>query len=596
MVRLRIFTCAILIAIALLRTHPSEALERHALVIANSNYEKGLERLLSSADDGKAIAEFLRNGAGYHHVEFKLDQRAADLREEWAKLLKRLDELNDDAIVLFYFSGHGVEIDGDSLLLPIDLSDRAVDALVLRDGLSMRQLFRQFRERQQKLSGNRVRVHGIFIIDACRASTGKREELKSANVEKPPAIPVAPPPGIFVFYAASAGQVAHTSLKETSDPGQPPGLSVYTDHLLELLRKREYSLHRVARLVRWQVHSEVAKKKPQRPQTPAYFDELTQGLTIRGDIVEDRHENVEQGMLDVPGGKYTVGSTILECEACPPVVVVPSGDFHIGSPTDELGRDRNEDSTVSSRDDARMEVKIGRPFAIGESEVTRGQFRAFLTDGGKPCPRGADACELQGSGKPVTGVSWEEAGRFLEWLNGKLGRDAKGAPDKRGYYRLPTEAEWEYAARAGATGRFVVSVLDADESKLCRYGNGADQSLGALAWVNSRCNDGRARDTAQVKSYRPNAFGLYDVHGNVWEWVADCWEEKHSAVKADGGANNGSERCARVARGGSWRSAPSAMRLAKRTSFAQDHRRPTLGFRVLRVLSDTEVKDALANR
>ncbi|NJM55391.1 MAG: SUMF1/EgtB/PvdO family nonheme iron enzyme, partial [Verrucomicrobiae bacterium] len=104
----------------------------------------------------------------------------------------------------------------------------------------------------------------------------------------------------------------------------------------------------------------------------------------------------------------------------------------------------------------------------------------------------------------------------------------------------------------------------------------------------------QGRDLADVQSYKPNGFGLYDVHGNAWEWVADCWTERLGSEKANSGASGPgpgqtAETCSRVARGGSWRSAPDALRLAKRVPFPQDHTRVTLGFRIVRVLAKSEV-------
>ncbi len=588
--------CALLVQVAALTPAAAADAERRAFVVSNHHYQH-LEKLETATNDGHRIACFLRGTPLADCTADDSDRRVVHLRDatsaafwkKWAEFLDDIEKFQAGGVAVFYFSGHGTEIDYDSFLLPVDILDRAAEAeaLVLRDPISVRRLFREFSERQsrhKKKTG--YTVHGVFVIDACRSGDPPRKTVKSANLSKPGSAPIVPPPGMIVLYAASAGQVAHTHIDDAvagAAPGADQRLSVYTKYLVRLLEdKRDYSLQTIAQKVKWDVHVAVAAKKRDLPQTPAYFDDLARPITIRG-VEKSSHDKDEARDGDDDAALRAPRAPDWDCPTCPQLVIVPSGAYRIGSPRDETGRDANEDSELAGADgDPRMTVTIPRPFAIGKSEVTRGQFRAYLTRDKKECPAAHEACALGGSEKPVTNITWHEAQGYVAWLNRYLSLGDPANP-RLGYYRLPTEAEWEYAARGGTTGRFVSGE---DERKLCQYGNGADLSLNSLYEVNKACSDGKGRDVASTQSYKPNAFGLYDVHGNAWEWVADCWTDKHMPEKSDGRMSGTltDPSCRRVARGGSWRSAPAALRLAKRVAFASDHARPTLGFRVVRVL------------
>lgn len=554
-----------------------------ALVIANEAY-RGEAALRAAKTDGLKVRELLGD-LSY----------AADLRPDVANKIEFIDHwnsflsrLNYDGLALFYFSGHGAEIDHDSYLLPTGLDpETATETNLLAEGISLRRLFDDFRKQQKKLKSDGKELQGIFIIDACRSET--KESTKRSGTkgpfDKPTAIPIAPPHGIFVLYATGAGQVAHTELG--NEEGQGPHPSVYTRHLTNLL-KQPNSLQSIARRLKWQVHMAVAAVKPGHPQTPAYFDDLSmeKPINLKGEPVSEG-ESDSISLKQLPPSKLTsapeAGRDVWECEDCPQLVVVPHGKFKMGSKKDEIGRENSEeasDPNPADPGDRRLTVEIDRPFAIGKTEVTITQFRAYLDDT-KMCPA-HPFCVMPSSDLPVTKVTWSDSIAYTDWLNKKKGLELDTGPQsKSGYYRLPTEAEWEYAARAGTDGRFVYGD---EEHKLCQYGNGADQELRALILANRNCNDRIGRRFAQVKTYKPNGFGLYDVHGNAWEWVLDCWSNRLESVKAKGGAFEQPDCRQRVARGGSWLSAPNALRLAKRVHFLADHGRPTIGFRVMRVL------------
>ena len=233
-----------------------------------------------------------------------------------------------------------------------------------------------------------------------------------------------------------------------------------------------------------------------------------------------------------------------------------------------------------------VEVKT---FSAGRFEVTRGQYRLFVEDTG----RGSDGCFVWKEGEfeketardwrdpayaqddshPVTCVSWEDATAYTRWLSARTGRR----------YRLLTEAEWEYAARAGtSTRRF----WGDDPNVSCEYANGADISTrarvpGTSQWPIAKCND-RYAYTAPVGRYRANAFGLHDMLGNVWEWTQDCWNPDYTGAPVDGSARTGGDCTMRVVRGGSWEDGPLGLRSAYRVGSPVVIRVYIRGFRVAR--------------
>jgi len=242
-------------------------------------------------------------------------------------------------------------------------------------------------------------------------------------------------------------------------------------------------------------------------------------------------------------------------------------------------------------------VRSTKPFYLGTYHVTRGQFRQFVADTGYKTDaekgigyKGAfgwnadekkfdvnekyswrNAGFEQTDEQPVVNVSWNDAVEFCKWLSRKEGRT----------YRLPTEAEWEYACRAGTTTRYYSGD---DPETLAKVGNVADAAAKAkfLDWKYTiKGNDGYVF-TAPVGKFKPNAFGLYDMHGNAWQWCADWYGAEYyaaSPVDDPTGPASGNDR---VLRGGSWFDWPSFSRSADRFGSAPDLRVSGTGFRVAR--------------
>lgn len=256
------------------------------------------------------------------------------------------------------------------------------------------------------------------------------------------------------------------------------------------------------------------------------------------------------------------GSEFRDCAACPAMIVIPPGQFEMFTPPLPVGRPVDEGYVRT--------VRIGEPFALGKFEVTFDEWDACVRDG--KC-RAADDAGFGRGKRPVINVSWHEALGYTKWLSKKTGRK----------YRLPTEAEWEYSARAGAGP---TRYFDLKPAQVCDYGNVYDQTAKAeldYEWEHLPCKDGFA-SSAPVGSFKPNAFGVYDMLGNVWEWGEDCAQGRWRGAPADASAWPGGDCSERAYRGGSWlNQAPYYLHPSDRYKFAGT-RHSDLGFRVARDL------------
>lgn len=253
--------------------------------------------------------------------------------------------------------------------------------------------------------------------------------------------------------------------------------------------------------------------------------------------------------------RYAPGEVFRDGEDFPEMVVVPAGHFLMGSPSDELGYDDSQGP--------QHRVTIPKPFAVGRFAVTFDEWDACVAQGGGAGYRPVD----NGWGRskqPVINVSWEDAQAYLEWLRGKSGED----------YRLLSEAEWEYAARAGTVTPFhsgqTITTDQANYNGNYSYGSGRKGEY--------------RKQTVSVKTFEPNEFGLYQVHGNVWEWVEDRWHDSYKGAPDNGDAWVGGNNFARVLRGGSWDGHPRNLRSAYRFRLDAVDRYYGIGFRVARTL------------
>lgn len=262
-------------------------------------------------------------------------------------------------------------------------------------------------------------------------------------------------------------------------------------------------------------------KEPAKPVQP--IQSLVQSLQTPGQTFRDKLKSGGEGPL---------------------LTVIPAGRFLMGSPGSEPGR--------SDEEGPQHEVIIAQPFALGVYAVTFAEYGSFceITDRETP-----DDNDWGRENRPVINVSWRDAQAYCAWLSEQTGQS----------YRLPSEAEWEYACRAGTQTPF---------------------HTGAAIY-RDRANFARKHErTVPVGSFAPNAFGLYDMHGNVWEWTQDCWHDNYDNAPDDGSAwlkKEGGKCNRRVVRGGSWSNDPRSLRSANRIRFDTDESLNLLGFRFARV-------------
>lgn len=242
------------------------------------------------------------------------------------------------------------------------------------------------------------------------------------------------------------------------------------------------------------------------------------------------------------------GQTFSDCPDCPQMVVVPAGNFEMGSPVTEVGRGADEGP--------QHQVVLSRPFAVGRFEVTTAQYRLFASETARTAGTWSlrNTSESTAGNYPVRWVSWVDANAYVSWLSARTGK----------HYRLLTEAEWEYAARAGSD-----SPWEPDGTRQGRVGIEFD----------------RYQDTVPVGTYEPNAFGIFDMTGNIPEWVEDCYGADYRGAPSDGSAVEG--KCAkRVVRGAYNFSERAFQRIANRdwNYAADDNTGNPTGFRVARSL------------
>jgi formylglycine-generating enzyme required for sulfatase activity len=244
------------------------------------------------------------------------------------------------------------------------------------------------------------------------------------------------------------------------------------------------------------------------------------------------------------------------CAECPEMVELPPGEFLMGSSGIEKERDADEGP--------QHKVKIGYRLAMGKYEVTFAEWDAC--EAANKCPHADHSWSRDRH--PVVNVSWGDAQTYIHWLNDKTGQN----------YRLPSEAEWEYAARAGTTTPFSIGLCITTAQ--ANYDGRSDYS-GCVATT------GWLKQTQLVGHYPPNPWHLFDMHGNVQEWTQDCYHENYNNAPGNGFAWGGGENCAggwRVLRGGSWFNDPRDLRSANRYWFVTDSRLNFVGFRLARTL------------
>ena len=552
----------------------ASAAGRVALVVGNGAYA-AIGALPNPGNDASDVAAALgRLGFDVTTV------RDADLpgMNEALRLFARESAGADVALV--FYAGHGLEVDGVNYLVPVDAQlERDTD--VEYEALALDRVLRA-------TSGASLRV---VILDACRNNPLARSMQRTGATRSISR-------GSFgdldenllgdetlVAYAAAAGTVAADGEGRNSP---------YTSALLAHL-EAPLELSALFRRVRARVlESTGGEQRPHEygsllsehylggapgPGTStvtaadgASATSLVQQETVFWESIRESSDPAvfEAYLRQYPAGAFRVlattrlsalrpaaadpptqnrrapGTVFRDCADCPELVVVPAGRFRMGCVS---GQD--------CRDDERPvhDVQVSS-FALGKYEVTFEEYERFARATGRDRPN--DRGWGRG-GRPVINVSWEDAEAYAAWLSRETGED----------YRLPSESEWEYAARAGATTPYSWGQDVGRDRANCRdCGSRWDGDL-----------------TAPAGSFAANTWGLHDMHANVWEWVADCWHENYARAPRDGSAWTQGGNCnRRVLRGGSWRDLPANLRSASRLRFGAGARIDNLGLRVARTL------------
>ena len=457
-----------------------------------------------------------------------------------------------DAVGVLYFAGHGaqgrpaLERDIDNYLIPIG-ADLVTEVDLESEALALSRVSATLRP------GPRGAV--VLILDACRdfaLPAPNRSGLATRGLAEAKAAP-----GTLIAYSTSPGS--------TAVDGAPGAGGPYANALAaELRAARGASLTDLFNTVRNRVLADT--RDTQLPwENSSLRRSVTMGLApaaMTGPVVDNR---------PAPPAPTTPGAEFRDCPDCPLMVVVPAGSFMMGSPESEAGRSGGERRAAHNGDEGpQHRVTIAQSFAVGKFEVTFAEWDACAAAGGC-APEELEPYRPNDEGwgranHPVMNVSWEDARRYVRWLNGKVGGHA---------YRLPSEAEWEYAARAGTTTAFSTgSMITPAQAQFQHTHSYAGSPTLAQA----------AFRTAPVGTFAPNAFKLHDMHGNVWEWVGDCYADSYAGAPTDGSANVNNSCEGRVLRGGSWYDDPKSLRSAARTRFASSDRGGIFGFRLARTL------------
>lgn len=525
---------------------------RIALVIGNSKYQTTGWALINPENDARLMKQSLES-VGFS-VTMLLNADEDQMEDAFAAHGARLRGAGADAIGLIYFAGHGIQSEGYNYLIPVDANARTeqdVWAQAPRLGQALQHV---------RAAGNGV---NFVILDACRNNP---LPSSSRSAGSGGLAPVARSRGLLVSYSTEPGFTA------TDGDGKN---SPYTLALANIIGQDGLIAEQVFKRVADQVNQATGGA-----QTPFYNSGLigedfcfgdcsrpappidtTSIRVVSGGVGRDVSDATTPTVaVDAPETESDF-STFVDCETCPEMTVIPSGTFTMGSPESEYRRIDNEGP--------QREVSIAR-FATGKFEVTFGQYAACRADGGceqhDPTENFRKDVLWMGTNRPVMLVSAKDADAYVAWLNTKV----DGAP-----YRLLTEAEWEYAARAGTDTAFATGP---DISSAQANYNGQ------RSYSNEPVDGVYLRRPVDVGSYDPNAFGLYDMHGNVAEITADCYRNSYEGLPTDGSAVPGNPNCSRAVRGGDFTKVPSYVRSAKRDSEPASRRMEELGFRVAKSL------------
>ena len=526
--------------------------QRVALVIGNAAYQGS--SLANPVNDARAVAARLR-GLGFD-VTLRENLKTREIGSTYRDFRTKI---KPGAVALVFYAGHGIQVKGQNYFPAVD-SDIASEEDVPLQSLNLATLLDNMEEAKAGVS--------LVLLDACRDNPySRRFRSATRGLAK-----VEAASGTLIHYATKPGSVA-------ADGDGKNG--TYTEALLaqldsplpvELMLKQvtnavvtktkgkqepwvEGSLRgdfyfngkAVAQVVPIQVQAidpttndralwETVRDSKNPDEIRAYLDQFPKGLFAG--VAKARLSATTQvasapvvvsPVIRPEPAASVAGTTFRDCPDCPEMVVIPAGSFEMGG---------------NGSDEQPVHRVTLRSFSIGKTEVTQGQWRALMGSNPSSFSNCGDNC-------PVENVSWEDTKQYVSRLSAKTGKT----------YRLPSEAEWEYACRAG--GRHEYCGSDSADNVAWHYGNGGNA-------------------THTVAGKKANAWGLHDMSGNVWEWTEDCRNDNYSGAPTDGSVWTSGNCSLRVVRGGSWNVGPQLLRAALRNGFTTAIRGINLGFRVAR--------------
>jgi formylglycine-generating enzyme required for sulfatase activity len=532
---------------------------RVALVIGNNNYPDASTPLPSTIRDARALAEELRRS------EFDVDLKENLGKAEMQRAIDAfVGKIRNGTATLFYFSGYGIQVAGQTYILPVN-AQVWTEADVRRDGVSVDALLADMNRKGAKVK--------IIILDAAHRNPFERRFRASAEG----LAPLDAPEGTLALYSVAPGKVIADSTSANSP---------FVSELIKELRSPNLTAEEVfnrARIgvsrasnneqVPWVASSlteefyfgtpravatapapaptpppavSTAPPAAPAPTPPPAVSTAPPAAPAPTPVPPPVVQPAPQISSTAPATELSPpnpkpGDTFRDCVDCPELVALPAGSFDMGS--------------TSEYEAPVHRVTFTKPFAIGRHEVTFSEWDKCVDEGGckyRPDDRGWGRGE-----RPAVNLSWLDAKAFVSWLSQKTGQA----------YRLPTEAEWEYAARAGTNTAYWWGRDVGSRQANCR-----------------ECNAGEPQRTSPVGSFKPNAFGLYDTAGNVAEWVEDCWNDHYRGAPRDGTAWNSGQCRLHVLRGGAFDSQARYLRSTSRFRYDVDVRYVANGFRVVREL------------
>jgi formylglycine-generating enzyme required for sulfatase activity len=507
---------------------------RVALVIGNASYPDASTPLSSTLPDSRALADEFRRS------EFEVDLKENLGKEEMRAAIDAFTgKIRSGTTALFYFNGFGIQVARQTYLLPVN-AQVWTEADVRRDGISIDAVLAEMHRRGAKVK--------IVILDAARRNPFERRfRTTSAGLAAADA-----PEGTLAMFSAALGRVIPDG---TSAP------SLFASELIKEMRVPNLTAEEVFNRARIGVSR--ASRNEQVPWVASslveefYFN--TRPTPIATQPIPPSPKPpagtppaqpkpppvAEPPSAPKPGDSRPVaaktGEAFRDCDDCLEMIVVPAGTFPMGSPAEF-------ENPVHV-------VRIEKPFAIGKHEVTFAEWDRCVDEGG--CKHRPDARDWGRENRPVINVSWTDAKEFAAWMSQKTGQ----------VYRLPTEAEWEYAARGGVN---------------TPYWWGRD--IGVKQANCRDCKVDNAQQTLPVGSFKPNPYGLHDTAGNAAEWVEDCWNDNYRGAPTNGRAWETGQCRLRVLRGGAFDSQARYLRSQSRFRYDADVRFSANGFRLVREL------------